>query len=65
MPKYHVDVEMTDTFQVTIEAKNQEEAVAFALETLAEMEDPVGSDYHSYCSGFEATNCVEADGEAT
>ena len=59
MPKYSVNLEMTDYYTVEVEAHDAEEAMESARETLCQLADPVTSEHHTNCSGFEACSYVE------
>lgn len=58
MPKFTVEVEITDRHSVTVEAKNEEEARQLAEEACAEQEDTFGATFQS-STGFSASDCRE------
>lgn len=59
MPKFTVTVEITDYFEVDLEAESKEEAKSAATELMAMQDDPLKSKYYEYSSGFEATSCTK------
>lgn len=61
MTKFIVEVEMTESYEVEVEAETEEEAQQFATQTLAELDDPIGSEYHKNCTGFTATSVEQMD----
>lgn len=61
MPKFTVEVEITDRHSVTVEAKNEEEARQLAEEACAEQDDTFGPTFQS-STGFSASDCREVKG---
>jgi hypothetical protein len=56
MPKFTVELEITDRHSVTIEAENEEEARQIAEEACAEQDDSFGPTFDS-STGFTAQHC--------
>ena len=61
MPKFTVEVEITDRHSVTVEAKNEEEARQLAEEACAEQDDTFGPTFQS-STVFSASDCREVKG---
>lgn len=61
MPKFTVEVEITDRHSVTVEAKNEDEARQLAEEACEAQEDSFGPTFQS-STGFSASDCREVEG---